>query len=194
MKGAKGNTCTPMAALLSLVLVALLYNAAPTMGAACVVSATKVAGCKTCTVQNRKTVCTSCTTGAVFNKGSCGEQTSSELPCYAHFIALMYLSTPECPVGFGSKVAVPVPARKGDPNYTRLFNKQKAYDKVYNGKSCKMCPDEYATGKATKLRFSAAICKPCAAGTVPDAKHALCLGEYLRKQTQRLPQATYMAT
>jgi hypothetical protein len=74
---------------------------------------------------------------------------------------------------------VPVPASKADPNYTRLLNKQKAYDKVYNGKSCTMCPDEYATGKATKLGFSAAVCKPCASGQVPDAKHALCLGEYL---------------
>jgi hypothetical protein len=76
-------------------------------------------------------------------------------------------------------VAVPVPTKK-DPNYKRLFNKQTAYNAVYNGKNCQKCPDGYATGKGTKLEFSAAVCKPCASGKVPDAKHALCLsGEYL---------------
>jgi hypothetical protein len=75
---------------------------------------------------------------------------------------------------------VPVPANKDDRDYTRLSNKQKAYDTLYNGKSCTKCPDEYATSKGTKLKFSAAVCKPCASGKVPDAKHALCLGEYLQ--------------
>jgi hypothetical protein len=102
MQGATGNTWAPMAVLLQLLLVALLYNAAPTMAArtpkapapkpspsptgACRVSDTKVAGCKTCKLQNKKSVCTGCTTGATFNGtggGSCGEQFTSELLSHA---------------------------------------------------------------------------------------------------------------
>jgi hypothetical protein len=69
---------------------------------------------------------------------------------------------------------VPVPARKSDPNYKRLSDKQKAYNKVYNGKACLQCPDEYATLKNKQQPLSAAKCRPCPPGQLPDFLHVFC--------------------
>jgi hypothetical protein len=63
---------------LQLVVLALLHNAGPAEGV-CLVSSTKVTGCKACAKVKQATVCTGCSTGYAFKRsakgsgGVCGE-------------------------------------------------------------------------------------------------------------------------